>query len=88
MAVSTNEVQREMDRIKSDLRSLRDDISDVSRASGRAASEQVRETAENVQEQGKEVASKAREQVSENPVTSVATAFGVGALVGWLVSRS
>lgn len=101
----TTDVQREIESLKEDLKSLRSDLSDLSKAGGRVAGgsmqaardslrkeadqlvERLRQTASTVQEEGKQVAGRVREEVAERPGTSLLTAFGVGALVGWLFGR-
>lgn len=101
----TTDVQREIESLKADLKSLRSDLSDLSKAGGRVAGESVqaaretlreeadqlldrlRQTASAVQDEGKQVAGKVRDEVAERPGTSLLTAFGVGALLGWLLGR-
>ncbi len=101
----TSDVQHEIDSLKADLKSLRDDLSELSKAGGKAAGdsvqaareslreeadkliERLKKTASTVQEEGEHVAGQVRDEVTEKPLPSLLTAFGVGALLGWLVSR-
>jgi len=101
----TTDVQREIDSLKADLKSLRDDLSELSKTGGKIAGDSVqaardalreesekllerwKKTASTAQAEGEHVAGQVRDEVAEKPLPSLLTAFGVGALVGWLVSR-
>jgi ElaB/YqjD/DUF883 family membrane-anchored ribosome-binding protein len=49
--------------------------------------DRLKKTASAAQEEGEQVAGQIRDEVAEKPLPSLLTAFGVGTLVGWLISR-
>lgn len=101
----TTDVQREIDSLKADLKTLRNDLSELSKTGGKVAGDSVqaardalrdeadklidrlKQTASAAQEEGQQVAGQIRDEVAEKPLPSLLTAFGVGTLVGWLISR-
>jgi ElaB/YqjD/DUF883 family membrane-anchored ribosome-binding protein len=88
----------QLDDLKDDLRALRKDLDKLVRAIGKDAESMGRDTLEDARKRVKELASNARErslegvsaaeaQIEQNPFTSIATAFGVGLVIGRLLHR-
>ncbi len=90
----TTRNNEELDRVKADLANLKTDISDIS-ASLRRLTEQkasqgrerVRKAAADSLEPAERTLHAAEREIEHHPLTSVAASFGIGMLIGKLVSR-
>jgi ElaB/YqjD/DUF883 family membrane-anchored ribosome-binding protein len=96
--MQNEEITTELNRLKSDIASLRDDMTSVLstlRNSGidqgrnvyDRASERARRARDQVREQAAEAYGTVERGVEEHPLTSVLTAFGTGFVTGMLLVR-
>lgn len=87
-----------LDDVKSDIATLRADVSDlihglaesgieIARTGADNATDAVSRAAESAREHAHDAHEQLRESVSERPITSLAVAFGVGALIGRFMAR-
>lgn len=93
MATKT-EAEKEIDSLKADLHTLREDIAKLTEAFKRQGTEQAKAryqqakaTAEDYGEQARKVADDVGHRIEERPLTSVLSAFGIGFIVGRLLDR-
>lgn len=84
----------DMDRLRGDLERLRKDmegltrtVRDVASARGEEGAARAREMVEQAQAQARATLDTTERTVKENPLVSVAVAFGVGWVVGRLMDR-
>ena len=91
--MAERDVSREIDAMKKDLESMRASFDKLfDRFEGGASEmteglkDRLAEGYEKTREYTHSVAERAREKVSERPLVSVATAFGVGLLVGKIMA--
>ena len=96
--MAVDDINKEMNQIKSDIKALRDDVAslmrvlkDVGVEQGRDAYDQayenVRRASESVRNRAGEAYSAFGKEVEERPLTSVLAAFGTGFVVGMLLDR-
>ena len=78
----TLDLQREIDRLRTDLRQLRNDLAGVGVDGLRTARAGIQETARNAAAKGKIAAEIAEKQIATHPFLSVATCFAIGLLLG------
>lgn len=83
---------KDIEDLKSQIADLRDDLSGVADAlkklSGNAAgesAERVRRAAERTRDKAKDTLGSLEHEIEDRPFTSVATAFGIGFLLGKLL---
>ena len=92
----TTKTENSVEDVKDDLTSLRKDVDKLLKALGHDAEsfanealdesrKRVKIMAKNVQKRGIEGLDAAEAQIEANPFTSIATAFGVGLIVGRLL---
>lgn len=88
----------QLDDVKEDLHALRKDVDKLLRALGSDAEslgreafdearKRVKELASTARQRGREGVSAAETQIEQNPFTSIATAFGIGLVIGRLLNR-
>ena len=87
-------LSKEMTELKKDLHSLQNDVAGVVSAlkaagveEGRNAVDQARKQGEALYARGEATAGALGARIDENPMTSVFTAFGLGFILGSLLSR-
>jgi len=85
-------LREEIERLRADVTTLRDNLSHLTKDAGRAAKAGVyeakahlSEAAHTATEKGKQAAHAIEQKVEDNPLISVGIAFGVGLLVGALL---
>jgi ElaB/YqjD/DUF883 family membrane-anchored ribosome-binding protein len=83
----TLDLQREVDRLRADLRQLRADISGIGADGVRAARAGVQESARIAAAKGKAAAEVAEKQIAAHPFLSVASCFAIGMLLGMRLTR-
>lgn len=90
--MATTDATKQVDAIKSDIDTLREGLSalvkDMSALRGVAAADAATKAAaarDDISEAATEQVEKARNTVKDNPIASVAVAFGLGLLVSRLV---
>jgi ElaB/YqjD/DUF883 family membrane-anchored ribosome-binding protein len=92
----TTKTENSVEEVKDDLTSLRKDVDKLLKALGHDAEtfanealeesrKRVKVMAKNAQKRGIESIDAAEAQIEANPFTSIATAFGVGLIVGRLL---
>jgi len=92
--MANRDYSSEIDALKTDVKSLRDDIASLVGALGEdleqrgegarhAAAERLRRA----QAQGKESLDEVERSIERNPLTALATALGIGFLIGALLGR-
>lgn len=102
-AVDTNDTENKvmdagneanMEALRTEIEQLRTDISRIEETLKAIVSQRVsatygrvRDTAERVADQASEAADSLGRQIAERPLTNVATAFGIGILLGMLFGR-
>lgn len=89
-----NESENGSEELKAEFASLREDISKITETLGRLSGEQVssgreraRETANRTRERVNQAVGAVEGEIQHYPLTSLATAFGVGFIVGKLLDR-
>lgn len=83
----TLDLQREVDRLRADLRQLRADLAGVGIDGVRTARAGFQETARAAAAKGKVAAEIAEKQIASHPFLSIATCFAVGLLLGMRMNR-
>lgn len=83
----TLDLQREIDRLRSDLRQLRSDLAGIGVDGLRTARAGIQETARNAAAKGKVAAELAEKQITTHPFLSVAACFAIGLLLGMRMNR-
>ena len=81
------DLRTEVDTLRKDLQSVTQTLRELVTSEGRAARERVRETTAEAQAKGRETVESIGPAIAERPFTSVATAFGVGLMIGALLNR-
>jgi len=96
--MAVEDINKEMNQIKADMKALRDDMAALMRALKDAGVEQghqaydkayenVRGAGESIRDRAGEAYSAFGKEVEEHPLTSVLAAFGTGFVVGMLLDR-
>jgi ElaB/YqjD/DUF883 family membrane-anchored ribosome-binding protein len=96
--MATDEINKELNQLKSDIADLREDMASLVKAlkdagidQGRQAYdrayERARRAGESVRERADEAYGAFGKEVEERPLTSVLAAFGTGFVVGMLLDR-
>ena len=96
--MATQDVDKEMNQLRSDVAELREDMAALVKTMKDAgveqghhfydrAQERARETGEAVRERAHEAYNAVGREVEERPLTSVLAAFGTGFVVGMLLDR-
>lgn len=83
----TLDLQREIDRLRADLRHLRADLGGIGVDGVRTARAGLQETARAAAAKGKVAAEIAEKQIAAHPFLSIATCFAVGVLLGMRMNR-
>lgn len=81
------DLQREIDRLRTDLRQLRADLAGVGSDGVRTARAGLQETARAAAARGKMAAEIAEKQITTHPFLAVAGCFAVGLLLGLRMSN-
>lgn len=91
----TANTSTDVDRLKADLQSVREDIAKLASSVGdeaqnraRAGAESARRAAGSAGEDLQAASHQVESQITAHPYASVGTAFGVGLLVGMALQRS
>jgi len=96
--MATEQINREVDQLKTDIAALRADMSSLIKTlkdagidKGREyydnASDRVHQAGDTVRKRANDAYSAVGKEVEEHPLTSVLTAFGTGFVVGMLLDR-
>ncbi len=85
--VHRNDLSSDIDALKGDLASLRDDFAGIASTLGTQAKERATAVRDTVQDSVQNSISSAETCVRDRPLTSVLVAFGVGVLVSKLLSK-
>jgi len=96
--MATEQINREVDQLKSDIAALRADMSSLIKVikdtgidKGRQyygqASDRVQQAGDTVRQKATDAYTTVGKEVEEHPFTSVLTAFGTGFVVGMLLDR-
>jgi len=96
--MANDEVNKELNQLKSDIADLREDMASLVQAMKNAGVEQGRQAYDRAYEKAREAGNSARQradqaygaferEVEERPFTSVLAAFGTGFVVGMLLDR-
>lgn len=90
MATATDtdvqEFRAEMKQLRADFADLQATLGNLVRHGGAEAAAKARESGERVWGEAKKQVDGVRQKIEEKPVTSAATAFGVGMILGMLFS--
>jgi ElaB/YqjD/DUF883 family membrane-anchored ribosome-binding protein len=81
------DLQRELDRLRADLRQLRNDLSGLGVDGVRAARAGLQETARTAAAKGKAAAEVAEKQIAAHPFLTVASCLAIGVLLGLRMNR-
>jgi len=96
--MANEELNKELDQVKSDIAELREDMAELLRtmkeagmAEGRdyydRAYDRARQAGESVRDRANEAYASLGKEVEERPLTSVLTAFATGLVVGIVMDR-
>lgn len=92
--VAKSDSESTSDELKAELASLREDISNITETLRRLSGEQVksgrertRQAAKHTRERVNQAVGTVEGEIQQYPLTSLATAFGVGFIVGKLLDR-
>lgn len=83
----TQKSETELDAVKEDLSALRADLDKLVRALGNDATEFGREALAESRKRVQNLAGAAEAQIEQNPLTTMAGAFGLGLIIGRLMSK-
>lgn len=83
----TEALKKDMDQLRRDLSALTEAVKRTSQQRAQEGVHAAREKFDEVRQQAAGQADQFGEQIKSRPFTSVLTAFGVGLLLGKLVSR-
>lgn len=83
----TLDLQREIDRLRTDLRQLRADLAGIGVDGVRTARAGFQETARAAAAKSKAAAEIAEQQITSHPFMSIATCFAIGMLLGMRISN-
>lgn len=78
--------EQEFDAVKNDLSALRADLKSLMASLGTNARDSLGDAYQSARQFGSEKVQVAEDQITKNPLASVAVAFGVGLLVGRLLN--
>ncbi|ALQ50907.1 DUF883 family protein [Nitrosomonas ureae] len=91
---TADEFSKEMDQIKKDFASLRNDIGsiltsvkDLAEKQGQNVSDLAHDAEKTVKNQAKEAGENMEKYIEERPLTSALVAFGSGFIIGMLLSN-
>ncbi|SEF61256.1 DUF883 family protein [Nitrosomonas ureae] len=91
---TADEFSKEMDQIKKDFASLRNDIGsiltsvkDLAEKQGQNVADLAQDTEKTVKNQAKEAGENMEKYIEERPLTSALVAFGSGFIIGMLLSN-
>ena len=80
-------LREEIDRLQADIAAIAKSLKDLGAESGGEAYERVRRSAERAKGEAEKAATAVGQHIEEKPLTSVLTAFVIGAILGALISR-
>lgn len=82
-----DELKREFADLRSDVSELTKTVRNMSREGVEYGRDQIRRTGERSRAQAREAVNSVEHGVGERPLTSIATAFGAGFVIGKLLDR-
>jgi ElaB/YqjD/DUF883 family membrane-anchored ribosome-binding protein len=85
--MSKTEPVMDIETIKADLAALRDDVTTMASAKMRDGAVSVKKAAKAVRDSAVSAVERTEHMVAERPLTSLALAFGAGALAAFLLRR-
>lgn len=83
----TEAIKKDMEQLRRDLGTLTEAFKRSSQQRAQAGVEHARERFDEVRQQAEGQAEQMGSHIKERPFTSVLTAFGVGLLIGKIISR-
>lgn len=84
---SADELRAELARLKSDVSQLTDTVKNLAEQKATDGRESAAQAAERSREHARDALGNLGHEISERPLTSVATAFSVGFVIGKLIER-
>lgn len=84
---NTDELKAELARLKSDVAQLTDTMKDLAGQKANRGRASAAQAAENSREHARDALGNLGHEISERPLTSLATAFSVGFIIGKLMER-
>lgn len=79
-------IRAEMNALRSDLSSVVQTLRDIGEERGTAVYDRLRHSAERARNEGQRRAESVAHEIEQRPFTSLASAFGIGLLLGLLFS--
>jgi ElaB/YqjD/DUF883 family membrane-anchored ribosome-binding protein len=83
----SEQLRSEIEKLRADLASLTNTVQKIASHWGEEAKGAFSQSAGRMEEKARESIDKLAHQVEEKPIASVATAFGVGILIGLILNR-
>lgn len=80
-------LQAELKQLRADFASLTETLRDLVRNTGAEAAAKARESGERVWSEAKKHVDTVTREIEDKPLTSAATAFGIGMVLGLLFGR-
>ena len=80
-------LRRDFEELRKDVSSLVDTMKEAGVQRGRESWERARRAGESVQEEVESLQRQAESRISDHPMTSVLSSFGLGFLIGLLLDR-
>lgn len=84
---NTDELKAEVARLKSDVSQLTDTVENLAGQKASRGRESAAQAAERSREHARDALGNLGHEISERPLTSMATAFSVGFIIGKLMER-
>lgn len=84
---NVEELKAELARLKSDVSQLTDTVKNLAGQKATRGRESAAQAAERSREHARDALGNLSHEISERPLTSVATAFSVGFIIGKLIER-
>ncbi len=86
-AATAETLREEIERLRADMAAIAGTLKDMGAEGGSKVYGRVREQAERAKGEAEHAATAVGKQIEERPLTSVITAFLLGAILGALISR-
>lgn len=80
-------LREDIEQLRADMGSLVESLKAAGIGQGRDALNRARQTGESLKSEAEELQRRAEAQISERPITSALTSFGLGFLIGMLLDR-